>query len=100
MADEPRTTRGSGATAVRGSDTGGRSIWPWIIGAIILAAVVIGAIWVLTDEDDNGILDDNGTRTEQQEPAAERDEPATPAQQDPAVDDTAPGAQDGTGTDG
>jgi hypothetical protein len=76
MAERETTrTTGSGATAAKGSDRGGANIWPWVIAALVVAALVIGAVWLLAD-DDNGILDDddngNGTTTTQVE-----DDPAT-----------------------
>lgn len=44
-----RTTKDAGATAARRSDQS--SIWPWVLAALIVAALVIGAVWLMGDAD-------------------------------------------------
>ena len=57
MADERRRAGAKGSTAARGADQGGgANIWPWLIAALIVAALVIGAVWLLAGDGDDDVL--------------------------------------------
>lgn len=56
MADERRRSVAQGASAARGSDPGRGNILPWLVAALIVAALVIGAVWLLASDDEGDVL--------------------------------------------
>lgn len=58
MADRDGPARGPGATGARQADLGGRGVLPWILGAVVLAALLIGGLWYFTEGDDELFDDD------------------------------------------
>ena len=68
MAGERGRTGSPGATAARRSDRGRSGSLPWLIGALAIAALVIGVIWFISTGDADG---EGGVTNDVEVPAVE-----------------------------